>query len=226
VFAFHVNGFVSFFIPASTPIYLSFVHAGHTGVDLFFVLSAFLLSRPFLDDGLGGRRVRLRDYFVRRALRILPLYWTAVLVGTALSASRRADLLRGVPHILFLSWIPPLAAPIAPYGAVWWSLETEIQFYLLLPLLAVFLRTSASRRAGLVILALYGAAYVTAVRCFSSGSRRRLYIAASGRRSGKGSGPSPRSATEVPMRSSRERCSRWASSSSGRSRSARGVSPA
>jgi len=167
VFTFHVHMFVLYPFPTASSVVsvpMAFVRAGHAGVDLFFVLSAFLLSRPFLDDGLGGRRVRLRDYFVRRALRILPLYWTAVLVGTLLSASRPFDLLRAAPHLLFLSWFPPLAAPLAPYGAVWWSLETEMQFYLLLPLLAVFLRTPAGRWAGLAILTLYGAAYVAAVR--------------------------------------------------------------
>src|SRR5262249_28336594 len=144
VFTFHVHGFVLY--PSSTAsnvvsVPMAFVRAGHAGVDLFFVLSAFLLSRPFLADGLGGGGVRWVAYFGRRALRILPLYWTAVLVGTVLSASRPADLLRSVPHLLFLSWIPPLAAPLRRYSAVWWSLETEMQFYLLLPLLVVFLRT-------------------------------------------------------------------------------------
>ena len=172
VFTFHVHGFVLY--PSSTAsnvvsVPMAFVRAGHAGVDLFFVLSAFLLSRPFLDDGLGGRRVRLGDYFVRRALRILPLYWTAVLVGTVLSASRPADLLRSVPHLLFLSWIPPLAAPLRRYSAVWCSLETEMQFYLLLPLLVVFLRTPGGRRTGLAILTIYATAYVAAVRGAVSG---------------------------------------------------------
>ena len=167
VFTFHVNGFVLYPFPSASDtvsLPMAFVRAGHTGVDLFFLLSAFLLSRPFLDDGLGGKPVRLRDYFARRALRILPLYWTAVLVGTLLSASHPADALRAVPHLLFISGIPALSAPLAPYGAVWWSLETEVQFYLLLPLLAVFLRTPARRWAGLALLGLYTGAYVIAIR--------------------------------------------------------------
>jgi peptidoglycan/LPS O-acetylase OafA/YrhL len=167
VFTFHVNGFVLYPFPSASDtvsLPMAFVRAGHTGVDLFFLLSAFLLSRPFLDDGLGGKPVRLRDYFARRALRILPLYWTAVLVGTLLSASHPADALRAVPHLLFISGIPALSAPLAPYGAVWWSLETEVQFYLLLSLLAVFLRTPARRWAGLALLGLYTGAYVIAIR--------------------------------------------------------------
>jgi peptidoglycan/LPS O-acetylase OafA/YrhL len=77
VFAFHVDGFVRFpfSVAPSVPLSLAFVHAGFTGVDLFFVLSAFLLSLPFLAEGAGGRRVVVREYALRRALRILPLYY-------------------------------------------------------------------------------------------------------------------------------------------------------
>ena len=64
--------------PASIPYPLSFVRAGHTGVSLFFVLSAFLLSQPFIAEARGGRRVVRRRYCARRVLRILPLYYTAV----------------------------------------------------------------------------------------------------------------------------------------------------
>jgi peptidoglycan/LPS O-acetylase OafA/YrhL len=167
VVAFHVDGFVHFPFPWSSndvSLPVAFVRAGHTGVDLFFVLSAFLLARPFLDDGLGGRPVRRRDFFARRALRIFPLYWVAVLVGAGLSASHVSDLLRAVPHLLFRGAFSGASDPLYRYGAVWWSLATEVQFYLLLPLLAVFLRTAARRRIGLALLALYAALYVAAVQ--------------------------------------------------------------
>src|SRR4051812_6590794 len=49
------------------------------GVQLFFVLSGFLLFRPFVAAALGGGpRPSLRRYAVRRAARILPAYWAAV----------------------------------------------------------------------------------------------------------------------------------------------------
>src|SRR5262247_1158122 len=102
VFGFHADRFVHFpamelGAPASPA--LAFVRAGHTGVDLFFVLSAFLLSQPFLAEAAGGQRVVRRDYFVRRALRILPLYYAAVVVGTLLSATRLLELRRGIPYL-------------------------------------------------------------------------------------------------------------------------------
>ena len=59
-------------VPASIPYPRSFVRAGHTGVSLFFVLSALLLSQPFITGARGGRRVVRRRYFARRALRTCP----------------------------------------------------------------------------------------------------------------------------------------------------------
>lgn len=56
---------------------------GHTGVSLFFVLSGFLLSRPFLAEARGGRRVRVAGYAARRVLRVMPLYVVVVLATTA-----------------------------------------------------------------------------------------------------------------------------------------------
>jgi len=60
---------------------IGFVRAGHAGVGLFFVLSGFLLSLPFLTEAAGGRRVDRRRYVIRRAIRILPLYYAAVVAA-------------------------------------------------------------------------------------------------------------------------------------------------
>jgi peptidoglycan/LPS O-acetylase OafA/YrhL len=136
----------------------AFLQAGHTGVSLFFILSAFLLSLPFLREGAGGKRVRRREYYLRRALRILPLYYTAVIAAAVLSAGTPAQLWRGVPYLFFLNAVG-LAAPLHPYSSVWWSLATEVQFYLLLPLLPFFLGSRARRQLGVVVLSGYAVAY-------------------------------------------------------------------
>ena len=57
VFLFHASGTVDSGAQGVGPL-RAFVYAGHTGVTLFFVLSAFLLSRPFLAQARGGPRVR------------------------------------------------------------------------------------------------------------------------------------------------------------------------
>ena len=159
VLTFHIdaNLHAPFGPPTSAvPLWLAFVRAGHSGVDLFFVLSSFLLSLPFFTAAAQGRRLNTRGYFARRALRILPLYYSAVAVGTVVCARGPGDLARGLPYLLFLN---ALATPLTPWSAVWWSLCTEAQFYLLLPFLSPCLRSRTGRVWGLVALAAYAAVY-------------------------------------------------------------------
>jgi peptidoglycan/LPS O-acetylase OafA/YrhL len=140
----------------------AFILAGHAGVNMFFVLSAFLLSIPFLIEASGGKPVMRRSYYVRRALRILPLYYVAVVVGTILSATKWADLLVGVPHLFFLNATTRFyTSGLMPYRGVWWTLATEMQFYVLLPLLPMFLRTRRGRWLGVSALTVYALAYVS-----------------------------------------------------------------
>jgi peptidoglycan/LPS O-acetylase OafA/YrhL len=137
----------------------AFVTAGHSGVTLFFVLSAFLLSRPFLAEARGGTRVRLRDFYARRSLRILPAYAAAILLSVALRSGTPGIALDGLEALFFLNSFSGLVEPLFPYSAVWWSLATEVQFYLVLPLLGVFVHSALGRRAGALFLLTYGCLY-------------------------------------------------------------------
>lgn len=139
------------------------VAGGHTGVTLFFVLSGFLLARPFLAQAWGGSPVSHRSYLARRALRILPVYIPAVLVAAVLDARVPRDLWRAVPHLLFLTPWKNLAPPLPPHSWPWWSLSTEVQFYVVLPLVAVLL---CGRRPVAAVAALFVgwlAAYIALV---------------------------------------------------------------
>jgi peptidoglycan/LPS O-acetylase OafA/YrhL len=140
-------------------IWYAYVRSGQTGVDLFFMLSGFLLSLPFLKMVDGGPPVRMSQYFRRRALRILPLYWLAVLIGAALTATEWRDLLRSLPYLFFLNSFAGLTTSLHPYSNVWWSLATEVQFYLLLPLLPFALRSRAGRYTSAALLLGYAVAY-------------------------------------------------------------------
>ncbi len=166
VFTFHVDGFARFpfSVVQSTPLSLAFVRAGFTGVDLFFVLSGFLLSLPFLAEASDGRRVVVRRYALRRALRILPLYYVAVVVGTVLTAQHLAELRWAFPYLLFLNSFPGVRTSLEPYSNVWWSLATEVQFYLLLPFLALFWRSPRGRWIGGMLFCGYVVAYAAMVR--------------------------------------------------------------
>jgi peptidoglycan/LPS O-acetylase OafA/YrhL len=160
VFFFHADGLLS---PGHAtgilePIPLGFLRAGHVGVDLFFVLSGFLLGRPFLAAAAAGQTPSIGRYAERRALRILPLYWVAVVTSAILAARTWPDVLRAVPHLFFLNAVAGWSQAILPYSIPWWSLSTEVQFYVLLPLLMTALR---HRVLGSVFLLVYGLLYLT-----------------------------------------------------------------
>jgi peptidoglycan/LPS O-acetylase OafA/YrhL len=144
---------------------LAFVRAGNEfGVPLFFVLSSFLLTLPFLRAAASGPPVSVRRYFERRALRILPAYYAAVVAGAVVSAAHVTDLTRALPYFLFLNSFSGVAQPLLPFSHVWWSLATECQFYLVLPLAAWLCRTRLwLAQAGLAAWLLAYAAWITGV---------------------------------------------------------------
>lgn len=116
---------------------------GWFGVDLFFVLSGFLLGLPFLRAVLEqGPQPRLAQFWLHRARRVLPAYYVqfALLVVVFWWARGAAPVDAGRTFAYlsmeFLSWpqIGPLLNP------VWWSLPVEWHFYLILPLLVWLFR--------------------------------------------------------------------------------------
>ena len=137
----------------------AFVHAGHTGVTLFFVLSAFLLSRPFLAEARGGRPVSRTRFLARRALRILPLYWVAVIFFSWLDESTGSVVSKAIPHMLLLDSFRGATVRMFPYSDVWWSLSTEAQFYIALPLCTLLLRRRLGRRLLLLLVLAYLGSY-------------------------------------------------------------------
>ena len=116
---------------------------GFAGVDIFFVLSGFLLTLPFARAALGnGAPPGLPRYFRRRFLRVFPAYYAQLLIllaaGAWFVAWKPLTAPEFVAHLLMffnIGW-----APVQPLVGVWWTLPVEMGFYLLLPLLAPFLR--------------------------------------------------------------------------------------
>ena len=105
------------------------------GVALFFLLSGFLLFRPWLEAAITGRpSPDLRVYFWRRGLRILPAYWIAVAVAfVAVGANRgHLNVWDYVRHATLTEgyWLHGFRSGFTQI----WSLCVEAAFYVILPL--------------------------------------------------------------------------------------------
>jgi peptidoglycan/LPS O-acetylase OafA/YrhL len=125
------------------------------GVALFFLLSGFLLYRPFVLARAQAQPVDVGTYLTRRIARIVPAYWLAFFA---------LALWPGLPGVFSGSWIQSLAF-LQIYVPAWngtglavaWSLCTEIVFYLALPLYAWAMARLVGRggqRPGVLIEAL------------------------------------------------------------------------
>lgn len=172
VFLFHVtrllyddypsNRAVPFGEAEATDLVGRFLREGRFGVMVFFALSGFILGLPFVAARVGGGRpVSLRAYFLRRITRIEPPYLVALVLVTLLAATtdvwgppdgvaeRMAvgawyghTIVHGVPNLLN----PPF-----------WTLEIEVQFYVVMPVLAiVFFGRDRARRRGAIAAAAVG----------------------------------------------------------------------
>jgi peptidoglycan/LPS O-acetylase OafA/YrhL len=133
---------------------------GWTGVDLFFVLSGFLIGRQLLAPLASGERPRLRDFFTRRFLRVLPAYWVVLAVYAFLPAAREQE--RMAPLWSFLTFTQNFGLEGGAFSHAW-SLCIEEHFYLALPLLVLALAGRVSWR-GVLCLVLGIVALGVAVR--------------------------------------------------------------
>jgi peptidoglycan/LPS O-acetylase OafA/YrhL len=131
--------------------------AGNPGVQLFFALSGFLICSRLLDERQLTGHISLRDFYVRRAFRILPAALVYLGVVAALGMAGVLNVRPGelAASALFArNYLPPEPGW---YTTHFWSLAVEEHFYLLWPAVVVLLPT---RRVGRVAL---GAAIAVAV---------------------------------------------------------------
>ncbi len=126
-----------------SPVVRDGISAGLLAVDLFFVLSAFVLLLPVIRTGKFPSR---REYSLRRCARILPAYWLSLLLAVALApalgAGHRVDASGIVAHLTFteVEWrlLPGYHGTLGfTVNPVVWSLAVEAAFYVVLPFVAV-----------------------------------------------------------------------------------------
>ncbi len=134
------------------------------GVEIFFVLSGFLIYRPFARARRDGSRVRVGAYALRRALRIYPAYWVALVVLIA----RHDIYVNGAANFLKHATLTQsyfadrgMVGTREPGMVVAWTLVVEMSFYVFVPIWAsvvarrVPVRAEVGALAALAVLGLF-----------------------------------------------------------------------
>jgi peptidoglycan/LPS O-acetylase OafA/YrhL len=162
---------------------------GTLGVDLFFVLSGFLITTLLLEEHEATGAISIRGFYGRRARRLLPAVFVLLtpflllaVVAAATTGSLRSPLFVGLASALtYTSNVVVAADPSAvPAGMIHlWSLAAEEQFYIIWPLLLLILiRSGGARLVGRVLVVLLMVAVVYRLQLlFRGASIERLYYA-------------------------------------------------
>lgn len=147
------------------------IRSGYLGVDLFFLLSGFVLMLTYGLGMVAPGWGKVRDFAIGRVMRILPLHWLMLLAFALMVPILHGHWLLAMPHtaasmmieaalvqgwlLRSSSWNPPT-----------WSLSTEWLVYLVFPLLALVI--GRIMRWWLALAGALGALLLLAVVCFAS----------------------------------------------------------
>ena len=156
---------------------------GFLGVDVFFVLSGFLITSLLLEEHARAGRVSLRGFYTRRALRLLPALAPVVVVGgsATIAWSPDWDSIGFVLSVLFYVANWALVAGHS-HGLLvhTWSLAIEEQFYILWPVGLLLLLRVTRRRILLALLLAAAAPLAVAYRFWTvvptASDHLRLYV--------------------------------------------------
>jgi peptidoglycan/LPS O-acetylase OafA/YrhL len=150
---------------------------GFVGVDVFFVISGFLISSLLLHEATTTGRIRIGQFYARRARRILPAA-TLVLVATSAFAAAQLSVTRVQEVVQDVRWAALFAANVhfARLGTDYfeedraespvqhfWSLAVEEQFYVFWPVLLLLVCVFVHRRQMRIVTALVGVAWVASL---------------------------------------------------------------
>lgn len=138
----------------------SLLKGGSIGVDIFFVLSGFLITSILLEEWTTTANINLKHFYARRFLRLAPALVLVTIVllllsGLLFNAAEAEQTRRTIPiALLYLTDFFASLAPQTSLGALrhTWSLAIEEHFYLLWPPVLLFLLKSGLSRRGVLLL--------------------------------------------------------------------------
>lgn len=137
-----------------------------SGVDAFFVLSGFLITRQLLEEHRRSGTLSLKDFYVRRAFRILPIYFVMLLVFLPVWP-KPANI---IFNFLMINNFLPIPEQVLPWS---WSLAVEEQFYFVFPWVLLPVLALGHRARALVLGA---AALLLGAWAFWLASRAGLHL--------------------------------------------------
>jgi peptidoglycan/LPS O-acetylase OafA/YrhL len=128
--------------------------SGADGVDLFFALSAFLITSILLRERQQTGAISLRRFYLRRILRIWPLYFLLIAVAVVLShtmARQHLPWYYVAGYLLFVgNWVHAVFGKPESICSTLWTVSIEEQFYLIWPVLMKLLSRRGMIVAGIV----------------------------------------------------------------------------
>jgi len=134
----------------SSPSWLRIAFSFDKAVDIFFVVSGYLIGRSLIEEYKRHGEIRFWSFYRKRFFRIVPLFWIALLFYG--SFAWKGDFHSLLANFFFVENLIPSATKIVPVG---WSLAVEVQFYLLAPVLVSLLGSGLLRGLlGLLALAI------------------------------------------------------------------------
>ena len=161
---FHLGSFTTEAIGIATGRWTQWTSRGDMGVDLFFVISGYLIGTILLTEYRKSGSLQIKRFYVRRFLRLIPVYTVAMILGLYFvhNIPREAVLMEFPPYMnannmwanfLYVNNFLPINRQ---YMGWCWSLAIEEQFYLILPgFILVVMRFGRPLRVlgGLMVLA-------------------------------------------------------------------------
>lgn len=178
---------VAILVVLAFSMHRSWMEGGYLGVSIFFVLSGFLITSLLLQEHRRSGQISLKNFYYRRALRLLPGLFALMLFISIYAAilqpiEKARNTWKGVLYTLFYvaNWaqIGDNAAGIGALSHAW-SLSVEEQFYILLPLLLLGLLRGGLKKSWTVavFLSLIAASLLWSVWLWQGGAHfLRLYF--------------------------------------------------
>jgi peptidoglycan/LPS O-acetylase OafA/YrhL len=146
--------------PVQAGAFLIIRRMGGFGLSLFFFLSAYLITQLLLQEREESGTVHLKSFYVRRILRIWPLYFAALLASILIGAIPRhkfavdPEAIAGL-SLFIVNWLPR-TLHMGLFSAMW-SISVEEQFYLIWPVVTKLRGRTSTTLASIALIMAAGA---------------------------------------------------------------------